>query len=388
MKATYSYIFNRKKLTTKKELSSLELRITLNRKSKYITTKIKLKNEQWDDHKKKVKKNHPNHTQINNALSQKLIDLNNFELDRQRYGISYNMDALTDFFKGENKGKTSGIFLKWCRDVNNNSPNISDSTRNQRKSFLNKLEKYDPNLTFPELNYEFMRKFATWMHTLTNKQTGKPLSQVTIHKNIKNLRRFLKMAYNEERIDKIPAFNVPLNYKEKEALTQNEVAQIEKLDLSGMPQIQYTKDIFLFGCYTAIRFGDIKVLAEDNFRENNMLHFVMRKVKRPINIPLAKLFEGKGLEIFNKYRRINNDKDTIFDNPINQVVNRNLKVIQAIAGIKKPLHFHIARHTCLTLLGKKTGNPYLVMKIAGHKDMRTAMRYTRGAVDDELFELL
>lgn len=50
----------------------LYIRIIKDRKTKFITAGVKLKENEWDELKQKVKKNHPNSARMNASLAQKL----------------------------------------------------------------------------------------------------------------------------------------------------------------------------------------------------------------------------------------------------------------------------------------------------------------------------
>jgi integrase len=65
----------------------------------------------------------------------------------------------------------------------------------------------------------------------------------------------------------------------------------------------------------------------------------------------------------------------IFPQYTNQHANRILKVLAVAAKIPTKLTFHIARHTFGTFLAEKTCNPYLIMDLMGHTDIKTSMIY-------------
>ena len=53
--------------------SPLYIRIIKDRKTKFITAGVKLKENEWDEVKQKVKKNHSNSARMNASLSQKIL---------------------------------------------------------------------------------------------------------------------------------------------------------------------------------------------------------------------------------------------------------------------------------------------------------------------------
>jgi len=50
-------------------------------------------------------------------------------------------------------------------------------------------------------------------------------------------------------------------------------------------------------------------------------------------------------------------------------------MLAEMAGIDKHLTFHVARHTCASLLADISSNPFLIMEILGHADIQTSMGY-------------
>jgi integrase/recombinase XerD len=64
--------------------SPLYIRIIKDRKTKFITAGVKLKENEWDEAKQKVKKNHPNSARMNAALSQKIADAEGQVADMER----------------------------------------------------------------------------------------------------------------------------------------------------------------------------------------------------------------------------------------------------------------------------------------------------------------
>jgi site-specific recombinase XerD len=60
----------------------------------------------------------------------------------------------------------------------------------------------------------------------------------------------------------------------------------------------------------------------------------------------------------------------------NQKMNAALKVIQEVAGIDKPLHSHLPRHTFATTIGLENGVPMeTISKMLGHTKLATTQIY-------------
>ncbi|MCF6185446.1 MAG: site-specific integrase [Bacteroidales bacterium] len=386
MKATYQLVFNRKNKLNSEGKAPIEIRVTLNRKTAYFSTKIQIKPNEWNNNRLRVNSKHPNNIKINNYLYNKIAEIEEFELSEKEKGKTVIISDIKNFIKNK---RNSISFPEWCLKMLEEDSIVNKSTNAKRKVLVRRLFKFNKDLQFNQIDYSFMLEFDNFLHR-EKTPYGNSLKQVTIHGQMKILRYFLNLAFKTQKISFVPDYKVKIGEIPKEALTEKELESIEKLKFHNNKILEKVRDIFLFSSYTALRFGDISKITVNNIRYNGSgemeLHFVMEKVNKPITIPIAKFFNGKPEKILNKYLKNNNN--TIFEIPTNQSVNRNLKIIKEIAGIKKPLTFHISRHTCLTLIGKKTGNPYLVMKIAGHSDIKTSMKYTQGVIDNELFNLL
>lgn len=386
-KARYKLIFNRRKKLNNSGEALIELRVTLNRKVYYYSTNIYIEPKQWNGRTEKINAKHQNNIRINRWLQYKIDKLENFEMEQEIKGIPVSIEDLKTFLK--NESANAETFPDWCEKVLKDDATSSRATREKKEVFIRRLRKFNNNLSFNNINYTFMREFDNFLHKERSKQTNKLLKQVTIHGQMKILRFFLGIALRERRISYIPEYRIKKGESIKEALTEAEIERIENVDLSDNFMLNKIKDIFLFSSYTALRFSDIERLNSENIRTTDKgieLYISQTKVDKPVSLPLYKLFNGKPEKIFKKY--LDFGGETIFETPTNQAVNRNLKIIKGLAKIEKPLTFHISRHTCLTLIGKKTGNPYLVMKIAGHSDIKTSMKYTQGVIDEGLYDLL
>src|SRR5688572_7232258 len=71
------YTTNRKKDGT----SPLLIRVIQDRKSRYIKLGVYLRDEDWDDQRKRVKKSHPNAPRINNLIIKKLAETDDVILE-------------------------------------------------------------------------------------------------------------------------------------------------------------------------------------------------------------------------------------------------------------------------------------------------------------------
>ena len=96
-----------------------------------------------------------------------------------------------------------------------------------------------------------------------------------------------------------------------------------------------------------------------------------------LKIPLHLIFGGKALEILQRYQSVV-DLTKI---GCNADTNRQLAVLQRMAGIKTRTTFHTARHTCATLLCHQGVPITTVQKILGHTKLTTTQLYSEVMAD-------
>ena len=121
---------------------------------------------------------------------------------------------------------------------------------------------------------------------------------------------------------------------------------------------------FLFSCYTSIRISDIrKIKREDLAKE--AISFVTTKTQKAHSIRLNKTA-----------REIVAGNQALFINWLtDQYINRELKEVANVCGIKKKMHFHVARHSFATNFLRKGGKVEDLQIIMDHSDISTTMEY-------------
>jgi integrase len=200
---------------------------------------------------------------------------------------------------------------------------------------------------------------------------------------MKHLKRYLNLAINKElfSLDKYPFRKYRLKYVEtpKGHLTPEELERLELIAPVLRKTSRKVIDMFLFCCYTGLRFSDAVMVKSDDFQlidEDLWLIYTAIKTDVNIRLPLPLLFDGKAIAIYEHYR--NAELDTLFGMSIlaNSYVNCLLKRIARLAGIEKRLSFHMARHTNATLLLYNGAHITTVQKLLGHKSVKTTEVYS------------
>lgn len=368
-KISYNLVFNRKKRLNKRGMALVQVEAYLNRKKMYFSTKIYLKPEQWDA-KRKMVKNHPNANVLNRMLYENIAAIEQTELGLWQQGKSISLDLLKNSIdKPLSNGRSFLTFFK--EEIANSS--LKESTRQNHLSTLELLQEFKKEVLFTDLTFEFVSSFDNYLQS-----KGYHLN--TIAKHMKHLKRYINVAINKEYMDiQKYAFR---KYKIKSIegshthLAPEELHKFENLQLTGRyTRLRKTKDAFLFCCYAGLRYSDFTNLTSANiveFHQETWIIYKSVKTGMEVRLPLYLLFEGKGIQILQRYK---DDLNSFFKLKDNSNINKELNILAGLAKIDKRVSFHTARHTNATLLLYNGANITTVQKLLGHKSVKTTQVY-------------
>lgn len=367
-KIVYKLMFNRKKALNCRGMALVQVEAYQDRQRKYFSTHVYLCPHQWDKRRQQVK-NHPNAEALNYRLRQLVADLEFKELQLWRRGHAVTLALLKEHWEGKSDPRSFTDFF--AREVQN--ADVKESTRRNLSSTLQLLRDFRRRITFAELNFDLVADFELFL-----RRRGYHAN--TVAKHIRHLRRQVNMAVRkgclEARLHPFRDYRIKTVPGRHTHLTPEELERLECFGSAGSnARQQHVLDAFLFCCYAGLRYSDFTSLTPGSLVSIGKEHWlVYRSVKTgtDVRLPLSLLFDGKGLAILQKYRTRLND---FFHLPDNSNVNKCLRQLARLAGIDKPLSFHVARHTNATLLIYKGVNITTVQRLLGHKSVRTTQVY-------------
>lgn len=367
-KVIYNLVFNRKKQLNVEGKALIQVEAYLNKQKKYFSTKVYVKPCQWDS-KRRMMKNHPNADALNQYLTDFVSDLERIELETVQSGKLFSLVDLK-----ERNVDTAVSFTTFLRDEIMHS-NLRESTLKNHMSTLQVLTLFKSEVGFDDLTFNLLCDFEYFL--LKHKY-----HRNTIAKHMKHLKRYINLAINKDLFDlqRYPFRKYKIKYQESKRghLTPEELGRLESLNGKLRFALKRSLDMFLFSCYTGLRFSDIVSITQANFHLiDDKPWLIYSSVKTDVNVrlPLSLLFEGKAIDIYNRYQ---SNIQTLFNVPIssNSNVNKQLKRICLLAKVDKKVSFHTARHTNATLLLYNGANITTVQKLLGHKSVRTTEIYS------------
>lgn len=285
-------------------------------------------------------------------------------------------------FDFENKDKSDIPFIEWMKNVLDGSRDIkSDNYCGTIKSVIMHLENYMKNgkkkVTLGDIDAKFVTGFIRYMR-ITPTYRGVPLGPVTIYTYYINLCIALNKAVKAGLINKNPCDLVPFEEKPKRPETYREyltLEEVKKMIDTECKDVR-VKRLFLFSCFTGLRYKDIFLLRWKNIIKIEegvyQMEVIQQKTKRPVTIPLS---ENAMRWLPERY--MDGEENRIFQMPETSCAYDYLHDWSKKAGITKNVTFHVARHTYATLLLYYGADLYTVSKLLGHTNVRTTQIYAK-----------
>ncbi|MHA1988680.1 MAG: tyrosine-type recombinase/integrase [Promethearchaeota archaeon] len=283
-------------------------------------------------------------------------------------------------------------FLKIKR-LNVAKPSLQKYERLQ--NLILEYEKFSKEkIRFDKITPIFFDKFFSFL------VDQKQLLNNTAHKNIQFLKTFLIWANTNNFTDNTShrTFKSKSEQNEVIYLSEEELMKLYNMKLEN-ERLSRVRDIFVFQCFTGVRFSDIENLSWDDIK-NSTWNLRTEKTKDIIQIPLS----SYALSILSRYKDWEKPLPVIS----NQKMNKYLKELCESAGINETVKIiqykgteriekkykkyevigsHTARRTFISLSLQKGMKPDVIMSITGHKTYRMMQKYLKIADEHKREEM-
>jgi len=376
MKVTFTIVFNRKNALNTEGKAPIEIVAYQNRKRKYFSTKISIAPNQWNARLKLINIKHPQANELNTQIQEMIKKIEKVQSD---FFVREQTFTIDNMKRELEKSQMSVSFIKFIKSEIANDKILTKSTIVSHNNLVNKLLEFSngKDLSFSEVDYSFVDAFM-------NHLRGQGLAANTVHKQNKNLKKYINVAIKKGYLNSNPCkeMKIKVDKTSRSVLTLDEIKKIETLNLKIFDKrISVVRDMFLFACYTGLRISDVTNLKPKFVKKDKRgynLDFVTLKVNKHAIIPLHSLFKMAGDKkskpemLLEKY--YDKSSESIFPNLTEPYINRHLKVIAEEAKIPVKVTFHTARHSFGTYMSTKIPLPQL-MYLMQHSDIKTTMIY-------------
>lgn len=380
----------------------INLRITINRKSKFYKTPYNVLPKFWNESANEFTSKLPNFLQANRILNKikqdasKILDLMVEE------ELEFSLETFDSLFRPQEIEKLNFLpYFELKRKQFNEAGKVSSAS--SYRDTISALRKFAPDLqnyTFTKINYTFLVAFEAYLRAHGSHDGG-----------IGVYMRNIRSVYNSAIKSKIvPSENYPFkdyiisklkSSKVKKALSKADLQLLLDYDFSQNNEGVKALYTYLFSFYCrGMNFTDLAELKWDDV-DLDRFTYVRNKtsVKLNVKIPTNK-YTSEILNYFRMYRPydteyifpiLEKDKNLYTKTQLRDrkksVLNYYGKLLNKISvecGIKIKVTFYTARHTWATLALKNGSGSVMIKQGLGHQCIKTTETYIEDFSTEEL----
>lgn len=301
----------------------------------------------------------------NTILKKKIAAIEEFLWQQVAAGNEISTDLVKiQFGKGKNKGFYA--LLEQCYESKLRI--LAPATKRHYLLVKRRLLEFREDMPLTKINQDFLIDFENFLRS-------KAIGDGGIGTHHKVLKVILNYGIKKKVIRENPYayFKVKRESPHHIPLSEEQIKAIQSVAIKMGPNklnkgLDLTRDLFLFSCYTALRFSDVLSLTEKQL-VSSYLELKQSKTGLVVQIPLLE----RAIDIVKKY--ISEDRETIFPPLSNQTANRHLKRIAKLCGIDINIHFHLSRHSFGYIMAGRGMNAFALSKVMGHSSIKTTMLY-------------
>jgi site-specific recombinase XerD len=381
-------LLKRKKLTN--GTIPIYIRITENRKSRYISTGITVKESDWNKRQQEIRKSHPLSVKLNDELTKLKLKAEEAKSELRQ---QERLDAKT--LKKEletNKNVTIEEFYETYRDLLEAQDRYWEFKKIQ--DVFNDISRFGHSDTVVnQIDLKFLEEFRDFLFHKRGNGTN------TVRKKMQRFKGLVSEARKQKLIKDDPYLDFPTIKRVKNPKTKlpfSQIKDIEALKLERNSNLWHTRNYFLFSLYTAgMRFSDVCALMPNNLVDGRV-KYVTNKTEKSLSIKLS----AQALNILQHYNTEDMNAyvfpilDKVYDDPFlfrkkanskNVLINKWIKKIAKLAGIQEKVTFHVARHSYSHHALKRGMDHYSLSKSLGHSDLKTTEIYIK-SFDQEMID--
>ena len=377
---TIKVIFDRRKTASRTREGYVEVRVTIDRMTKYISTGVRVHKNEWATDRVV---NRQDADTLNERLAIIFEKVSRYSNECVKQCKTFDIESVKQIvWKQVEMSKDEPTFIQWCEKQ---IPllGVSEGTTKHYNPLITRLTEYGRMNRWQDVNVENIANFDAWLHQIT-----KPISDAALKSGKKpeklsdgavyNYHKCLKALLNRALVFGLIVNNPYNRLKGKfkrgdrenlEYLTDEEMQKFEAIILPKGDILDVVHDLFAFQMYTGLPFSDMQSFDASDYKwDGKAWRHVGERIKTGVPYvsqllpPAVKVLEKYGWEI----PQISNAD-----------YNRHLKSLGQMAGIKTRLHSHLARHTFATWMLRHGVSIENVSKMLGHTNIKQTQRYAK-----------
>lgn len=366
---TVKIVFDRKGRADEQHPQPIEVRITHDRKVKYLNLSIKVTPSQFRNGQVV---NHPQASAYNEIITDVLHRVNRHIADCVQHNLSMNWNSFS-LLPSQDE---STSLLDYCND-RIYKKGLAPGTLKHYVGWLNDLESYGKLRSFSDITPASLRRYDEYLHSKRTR-LGKPITQAAIYGYHKKLKAMINDAIVEGLMSSNPYVQLSGEIdrgesKNLEYLTVEEVERLQSFTFHA-DYLARARDLFIFSCYTGLAYADLMAFSKDKVTKEGK-NYVLQQKRVKSGVPYTIVLLRPAMDIVKRY-------DWNLPKMSNQDYNKFLKQVAAAVGIKKRMHSHLARHTFGTLMLHYNVPIPQLQHMMGHTKITQTTLYAKVLRDD------
>ena len=389
---------------------NVPIRMRVNFASKRIefTTGYRIDSAKWDADKQRVKNGCSNKlkqsaSEINASLLEYYTEIQSIFKRFEVEDVMPTPEQIKEAFNALHKPVSEGpkpknealpcdffqVFDDFVEDCGRQN-NWTDSTFEKFAAVKNHLTNFREGLTFEFFNERGLNDYVGYLRDV------KEMRNTTIGKQLSFLKWFLRWAFKKgvHQNNAYDSYKPKLKSTQKKIifLTWDELNRLREFKIPSNKQaLERVRDVFLFQCFTGLRYSDVFNLRRSDIKDD---HIEVTTVKTSDSLIIELNNHSKA--ILDKYKDVAFENDKVLPMITNQKMNDYLKELAEMAGIDEPVRQTYYRGNeridevtpKYALLGTHAGRrtficnalalgipPQVVMKWTGHSDYKAMKPY-------------
>jgi integrase len=371
-----------------------------------IYTQESILTKHWNPEKQMVNASHHEHSTFNlrlNKISNTILQtFQDFKNKNDNYTPTPSILKPLIELALKKGGKKITLLSYWQDFANRTINGVRNNPRTQESikgtggrgyiTTLNHLKEFNKRnkrvIDFDTIDLGFHADFIEY---LTSPSVNLATNSVGSH--IQRIKAVMSEAFDKKLTSndtfKSKRFVKPTEEADTIYLNDAELKEMQELDLSNNPRLDNVRDLFLIGCYTALRFSDLSALRSKNIADG-LIRIKQIKTGKPVIIPVHSVVKV----VLRKYdgntpRPISNVKMNLYLKELGQLMpslKKNETKTITKGGNKvtvtmqkwELLTTHTARRSMATNEYKRKVIDVLqIMSITGHTTEKAFLKYIR-----------
>ena len=267
-------VFDHRNRTPQGAEGPIEVRMTIDRRAKYIATGIKVRRSEW---RQGVIINRPDSDVLNARLgaivdriarevNQAIVEGRDIDVvDIKRRVWVAQVDA------------ASTSLLDWI-DQEIDTLMLAEGTLKHYRTTASRLHEWNVMRRWSDLTVENIVKWDVWLHQLKKSANSQELiSDAAIYTYHKSLKALLNRAVMYGRLDRNPYDRLKGKFKRGDReridyLTDDEMKAIEQFKPTPGSDIDVARDLFVFQAYTGLSYGDMQKFDIKDYKKHPLAH--------------------------------------------------------------------------------------------------------------------